>query len=303
MKRLLLAMAILITGTTIFHALRHSTILYQRQAAETRETWMTQTQRLAQARIQLAGVEERVRFPQENLKSQNQMAGPQVADSLLSMTGRTNLSAAQCEQLLAELNFNWNTTGDYLIVSKATLHAVLLNGIRGMKLNSAACDVLAITPDEQARIEAMTQSLGETYKTWAEARLQREEPSGDVVVKYTIPEDAQFSQTLSNQFTNEIFGTLGKERGDLLLNYSASWMTARGMNGGSNDSLTVKRYQVGDETRLNFESRTAGSVISSGGSPYQPFPESFLPIFPNGWSDLAKREGIDLPKEIKQVRN
>jgi hypothetical protein len=40
--------------------------------------------------------------------------------------------------------------------------------------------------------------------------------------------------------------------------------------------------------------------MSTDVSPYQPFAEAFLPLFPNGWPDLAQREGFELPKGFRK---
>ena len=61
--------------------------------------------------------------------------------------------------------------------------------------------------------------------------------------------------------------------------------------------MIVKRSLVGDEQRLEFElrypSRTNGPYSLSDHA----LPGEFLPIFPNGWADVAKREGFELPEE------
>lgn len=300
MKRLLMAMAILAVGTISFGALRHSALQLRQQAADARQTFITQTQLLAQARIRLSEIEERVREQKRNLKEQGEALGPQPSAALLALAGATNLTAAQSEQLLAELGFRWNSTGDYLVVSKDTLRAVDLKAVHDMKLRDAACAVLAVTPDERAGIDAMTQSLGESYKTWAEAHVQRSEPAGDIVANYTLPVDSAFFLSLSNQFTSGVMTALGEERGNLLLSYAQSWMTELGLEGDGASTLTVKRYQGGDESRLNFASEYSGNSISSDVSPYQPFPGAFLPLFPNGWADLAQREGFELPKSFRE---
>jgi hypothetical protein len=36
------------------------------------------------------------------------------------------------------------------------------------------------------------------------------------------------------------------------------------------------------------------------GSPFQQFPEVFRSLFPGGWTDLAQREGFELPKEFNK---
>lgn len=303
MKRLLLAMAILITGTTVFCVNRHSIMEHKRQAVETRVLWMAQTQLLAQARIQLADADERLRLLKQSQESWESMPRPQVSESLVSTINSTHLSAEQAEDLLAELDFNWATTGKYLIVTKDTLRAISLKAMRGMKLDGTPCDVLAITPDEHARIDAMMQSLGDAYKTWAEGRLRREKLGSEDVAAFTLPEDASFSQSFSNQFTSGILSILGKERGELLQSYSDSWLASLGMSGGGDTSFVVKRYQAGNQTRLNYAVRSHGNAFATDVSPEQPFPEAFLPIFPSGWTDLAKREGFDLPKGFNRVGN
>jgi hypothetical protein len=42
------------------------------------------------------------------------------------------------------------------------------------------------------------------------------------------------------------------------------------------------------------------STLSTYVSPHQPFPETFRPLFPGGWVDLAQREGFELPAEFHQ---
>jgi hypothetical protein len=71
-----------------------------------------------------------------------------------------------------------------------------------------------------------------------------------------------------------------------------------GFGGGGDNALTVKRNGAGNEPRLSFELKYSGNIMSTDVSPYQQFPEAFLPLFPNGWADLARREGFELPKSF-----
>ncbi|HZQ45467.1 MAG TPA: hypothetical protein VFC07_00525 [Verrucomicrobiae bacterium] len=301
MKRILPAMLVLMAGTTLFYTLRHSTNALRQEAAEARETLTRQIQLMVQARIQLTNVQEQVRELKGNLRDLKKIGGPQAVDPLLSRTGSTHLSAAQSEQMLTELGFNWKSTGDYLVVSKDTLRAVSLDGIRGMKMNEAAAGVLALTPDERANVDALIQSLGRSYQNWVETHAQRVEPGGKVIAQYTLPADADFSQSLSSQFTEGVLSALGEERGNLLLQYSGSWMQDLGMNEDNATTLTVTRYGSGDNMRLGFTLKSSdGSNMSTDVSPYQPFPQAFLPLFPNGWKDLANREGFSLPKSFQK---
>jgi hypothetical protein len=136
--------------------------------------------------------------------------------------------------------------------------------------------------------------------TWAEGHVQRTEPSGEVVAQYKLPQDAEFCQTLSNSFATAVLSTIGDERGKLLLQYSNHWLQDLGLVAGGDGSLTVRRYGSGAGLRLGLEVKSSGNSMATDVSPHQPFPEAFLPLFPNGWPDLAKREGFELPKEFSK---
>ena len=178
MKRLLVAFGILVAGAGLVGALHVTTFQLERQAAEKRQALVEETQVLAQAKIQLTSVTEQVRELERKLELEQAAAGSRTDDTNAIVPGSAHLSAAQSERLLAEMGFNWGNSNDYLIVSKDTLRAISLDAMRGSKLKNTVCQVLAITPEERAGIEAATQGLMENYKAWAEAHVQREEPSG-----------------------------------------------------------------------------------------------------------------------------
>ena len=48
-----------------------------------------------------------------------------------------------------------------------------------------------------------------------------------------------------------------------------------------------------------FEVRYSRNTMTTDVSPHQNIPPAFLPLFPNGWPDLARREGFELPKEFR----
>jgi hypothetical protein len=300
MKRLLLAFTILAAASSFLCALHLTTIQLKRNVAETGLALASETQLLAQAQIQLKSVTEQVHDLKQKLRLQQQTgAGSSEDDEILS--GQAHLSPAQSERLLAELGFNWASSPDYVIVSKDTLRAISIDAVRAAKLKNPVCQVLAISPEERAGIDAATLGLIESYWTWAQAHVQREEPSGDVVAKYALPADPDFSQSLSNNFANAALTTLGNERGALLLDYARSWMLDLGMGGyGGDNSLTVKRYQSGEQSHLSYELKYSGNIMNNDVSPYLEFPVAFQPLFPNGWPDLARREGFDLPKDFRK---
>jgi hypothetical protein len=297
MKRLLLALVILSGGVSCLGTLHVAAVQLKREVAEKRQALTDETQALAQVKIQLRSVTKQVRELEQRLELEQAAAGsgPDEAEAVLPASA--HLSASQSERLLAELGFNWASSDDYLVVSKDTLRAVSLQGMKGTKLSDAACQVLATTPDERAGIEGVTQGLMDSYEGWAEAHVQREEPSGNVVAKYTLPADPAFSESLSNSFASAVLTGLGTERGELLLDYARSWMLDLGMGStGGENSLTVKRSQSGNEPHLNYELRYSGNLMNNEVySPHQEFPIAFQPLFPNGWPDLAAREGFELP--------
>jgi hypothetical protein len=302
MKKLFLVFVIFAVGTSLFCAFQSTTIQLRNHAAADLENWQAQTQRVAQMRIERESLEEHVQSSTRELNILQHVAmSRSVKDKFIPKVGQ-RLSPAEREKLLSELGFDWNSTGDYLIVSKETLERIGLDGMKGSKLSDVVSEVLAITPGEQAAIDGMTAQLTADYKTWAESHVHRNEPSGDVVASYSLPVDAEFSQTLSNAFVGGVLGTLGNERGNLLLDYSRSWMISLGMeNFGTTPPATmiVKRYPNGDD-RLSLETKQAGNTMRTDVSPWQPFPEAFLPLFPGGWADLAKREGFELPKSFQK---
>ena len=300
MNKHLLAFAVLASGAALSWVLHTSRTGASDAAARARRTRATQTELLFQTRSERIALDERVREMKHELFLKEQIATGSDA-SLLTATA-TNLSPAQSEKLVAELGFNWNSTRDYVVVSKDSLKTVSFSAMKEMKLTDAACSVLAITPEERNAIDVTTEQLGEEYNSWAKAHVHREDPQGDVVAKYSIATDPTFSAGLSNRFTAAVRAAVGSERGDLLRGFSYSWMSELGMFGGHDTTLTLRRYLAGENRGLNMEIRQDQSTMSTEVTPYQPLPAAFQPIFPGGWTELAQREGFDLPKEFSKSR-
>ncbi len=320
MKRALLAIFILATGTFFFCALRKTNADIQQQADAQQAAWQAQTNELARLNFEQVQLRERM---VESKKRLAQLPAPpphdQLMEKVLSAGGLKNLSAAESEKLLAELDFNWNSTGDYLIVSKKSLDGISFDAMKGMKLTSAARETLAIMPSEQAAIEDMTKKLGAAQSDWAKAHVQRTEPGGKVLAQYSLPVDAEFSKSQLASYTNEIYNVLGDRRALWLKNHSLDWMQAVGLLTGPGPSdvssaaiaaafgydykpepttMTLSRSQSGDAAQISFQLQQAGGSMSTVVSPWQPFPEAFRAIFPGGWKDVAEREGFELPKSF-----
>ena len=320
MKRAFLAILILATGTAVFCAFHSAVGKIQRESVLHQAAWQTQTQQLAQLHFEQQNLLDRLGETKQLLAGQIPVpALTAVEEKVISGAVLTNLSATESEQLLAELGFNWNTTGDYIIVSKKSLDGISFDGMKGVKLTAAAIGTLAITPDEQAAIETMTRQLGDARAVWATEHVQRTEPSGDMLAKYTLPADPEFSQSQMAMFTNGIFSVLDGQRGQWLQEHSLQWMMDSGLVTGPDLSkvpaeyqamltlsdhlnqptvLTLKRYPAGNDWGINYDLQQAGNSMNTTVNPWQPVPAAFRAIFPGGWEELAAREGFELPKEF-----
>jgi hypothetical protein len=322
MKRALLAIIILAAGTTVYCALRSATAGARQELAVQRAAWQTQTQQLARLYLEKQQVTERITVNKQLFAALPPLpALQQLEQKVLAGDSLTNLSAAESEQLLAELGFNWNTTGDYLIISKKSLDGISYNGMKGAKLSTAARETLAISPAEQSVIETMTGQLNKERTAWAKDHVQRTEPSGDVLAQYSLPVDEAFSRNQYEVYTNGIFSALGEQRAQWLEDQSQDWMQAAGLYSGPNlskvpkeilDTLPVdayqpqpttmklERYKSGDDWHLNVTLQQGGGTMTTSVNPWQPFPEAFRAIFPGGWKDLAATEGFELPAEFNK---
>ena len=322
MKRALLAIFILAAGTFLICVLRKTNADIRQQAVAQQAAWQAQTNELARLSFEQVQLRERVTESKKLIAAMPALPPrDQLMEKVLSRDGLKNLSAAETEKLLAELGFNWNTSGEFLIVSKKSLDGIDYDAMKGVKLTAAARETLAINPAEQAVIEGMTKQLGEAQAAWAKANVQRAEPSGDMLAQYSLPADNEFSKAQLASYTNGIYNALGGQRALWLQNHSLDWMQAFGLLTGSGPSdvsseaiaaafsfeykpepttMTLSRYQSGDDTHINLELKQAGGSMSTTISPWQPFPEAFRAIFPGGWKDVAEREGFELPKEFNK---
>lgn len=302
MKKFLIVMLILVSGAGLLGSLRFESERLNQKLSATLDSSRAQTTELEAARQQREALQKQVR----QLRDQSLRARTTAASSGESLEAAVNLALAnqplspeQREQLLAALGFNWNTSGDYLIVSKETLRHVGLDGMKGPKLTDAVCGVLAISPSERAAIETTAQQIFADYATWMKANVERREPQDDMICEYKVNLDPAYTQSASNLFTAQIAATLGEERAELFRSYAENWMNSLGMLGAEPATLTINQYNK-NEAQYLYTIKFTHSAMTTEISPWQPFPETFLPLFPNGWEDLARAEGFELPKEFEQ---
>jgi hypothetical protein len=148
----------------------------------------------------------------------------------------------------------------------------------------------------EGAIEASVQRIQTDFRI-GRYHIERSEPKDDVVAQYTLSNDPAMSMSISNNFAAGIFEAVGKERAELIMPSAEFLMNDTGIYG---ETLIVKRYLVGDEQRLEFQLRSPSGIDGPYSLPAHALPSAFLPIFPNGWADVAKREGFELPMEAQE---
>jgi hypothetical protein len=311
MNKILLALTILSAGAGAFHTARQSATRLQREANSIREDWMAQTQLVAAAQMDLAGLNERVR----ELKQPQQQSRP-VTDTALWSALQTNradrLPRPLLDRVREELAFNWKFSPDYIVVSKQAVRDFQMESIRGTNLNhldaaltDAAAAVLALTPEERTQVEAAVERVKTDFKDWALAHVERVEPKDDVVAHYVLPKDRETWRSITNNFTAAVFGALGLERTELILPAAQSWMLELGLYDCYTGPWTmiVTHDLAENEQRLKIQLNQGSRDVTSQDlwlgpkKGLAPFPKAFQILFPNGWADVAEREGFELPED------
>jgi hypothetical protein len=306
MNKILLAFAILGTSAGAFHIARQSTNRLSHEASVAGGAWLTQTQLVAGAQTEQAGLTERIR----ELKQALALSRPAVESALWSalQTNRADqLPQHLRERLWEELGFNWRSSPDYVVVSKQTVRDLQMEAIRSGKLTDAAAIVLALTPGERGQMDAATQRVRTEFNDWVFAHVERSDATNELRVKYISP-DAALRLSVRSNFEAAVFRALRTNRAEFVGPSATSWMNGIGLpDYGYQTSMVIEREAAGNQQRLKAEishfnpgeiMRSPGG-IQSGYLPECKFPDAFRCTFPNGWADVAEREGFELPKESK----
>jgi len=128
-----------------------------------------------------------------------------------------------------------------------------------------------------------------------------------------LPGDPDMVLSISNNFATGVFEALGRERAELILSSPANWNWIRyiGIRAYPTTvpttnltTMIIQRYQAGNEQRLKVQTHMPfgkGPTFDLWRDHSEAmFPKAFLPIFPDGWADVAKREGFELPEKSPQ---
>ncbi len=297
MNRLLLLFFAVCAGAFGFSALRRAAEQQRAVIAATERQSEAVTNGLADAQQVLSALRREVTDKKNRLRESQRH--PQISAHMLRLLegdlSRGNLDA--WAELRQQLGLGWDSSPDYVLVSKRALKQLdyrrLLSGLRA---SDTASDLLALSSTEQLSLRSILDRAREGQ--WL--RMERTEPSGDIVAQYTVPPpDPAFEQSQSNMFVTGIANTLGPERADL---FSANaWREFKSELAPAHaETLTLRRSLVGGEPDLTWEMRR-GSQVSTDPVRYAHYPSQwFLTLFPGGWKTLAEREGFDLPPNFQK---
>jgi hypothetical protein len=202
--------------------------------------------------------------------------------------------------VLRRLGFGWNSSADYVLLSKAALNRIYLQGIdHNGAFTPAACAVLGLTPAERATVEAALKRAEAEHAAWLKTALQRVEPAGDILADYRLPANPKLAQQIEDEGTSLLAETLGPDRAKLVHDYAGAWLHGHATLGATSVRLTIRRRTQGTEPVLWFQQEQEGGNISCYDIGPGSFPDLLRSTFPGGWHDLAQREGFTLPPEFQ----
>jgi hypothetical protein len=216
----------------------------------------------------------------------------------------STVSESLAPKVLAATGYPWaNPTNydqdatNYVLVTKDTLHeiSVAWNDRGSNMLGDWICGLLAITPDEQRQIDSAADTARNNFVQWAKANLQREGPSDDQLVRYTIPASPEIARSLTNELYSGFYKIIGEERSRLLWKYEAYWFEMKaGQFGAVSNSLTIMNRPDDSQSSIWYVYWPQGH---GGPVPQEEMPGTFAAVFPGGWAEIAQREGFELPKK------
>ncbi len=309
MKKILLALTIFSTAGVCLVALSNAASRNQQQLLANQAAGFAQAQQLAEIQSEQVALVAKVGDLKRELRSSAATTSidPDLADFLL--TNDLKFASPEMQnRVLASFGWGGNSSGSYVLVSKAALTDSNLKPLKifpnGEKLTDAVRGVLAITPEEQQSVESAFVEAFDALGDWAKANVQREAASGDMLVRYTIPADPIFSAAVSNRLFSSVGAAIGSERGELMRNfYQVHRIDEDGAIGERTNILSIHRIsgpaELGYRAGWQWE---GSSTINTDPQPIKAnrFPYAFLFVFPGGWEELAQRAGFELPKGFQE---
>jgi len=315
MNRFFLPLIILATGATAFCWSHQIVAGFQRDLSSRQSDALTRTAELAHADAEKSALQARNRQLKIQLAG---VPGGSFNPAGVPLTVPSGaLSAEESEQLLAALGFSWNSSSNYIVVSKHTLSNISLQAVNDGKLTAAALGVLAIAPQEQSQIEDLMSRLQGQYDSWLTTYVQKLPPHTNEVLRYELPPDPEFFSGISSAFVSGAIDILGPERGNLFLDFSTPWMHDHGMTISRPATFDIAivstfvadpmgnvahdyQYEVAEIVNLD---QVGGNSSSRLIRPKEAIPAFIQPLFPGGWAEVAQRGGFALSQHYFPATN
>jgi hypothetical protein len=304
MNKILPALGILGAGGGAFLTVRQAVLRLGQETQVSHAAWQMQTQLLAVTQAEQVRLKDRVRELRQAL-DRNPAPEQNELWSALEANNVGHLQADLREHLLEELGLDWRSAPDFIVVPKEALREFELKPIQENRLADPVAAAFAVTQSERERVEAAIAQAGLDFNDWTVAQTERTEPTNDVVAQYTVAGNETLGLSISNALDAELVGALGQQRAELIRPAVNKWAYETGFYLQESRTLIIRRCLVGDESRLLWQEGRAEWVRGLGAKDFRelapcPFPARFLPVFSNGWADLAEREGFALPKEFQE---
>ena len=159
---------------------------------------------------------ERIRELKASL-AQSQPVAENALWSMLQTNRADNLPPELRERVLEELGFNWQSSPDFIVVTKQTVRDTAKGWmLRRGKLSEVAATILAMTPEERGQVEAVIQRAQADYNDWALAHVERREPKNGNLADYFLPGDPAMEQSIRTNFDAGLLAALGEERAKIM---------------------------------------------------------------------------------------
>lgn len=300
MKRIILALMILLLAGVCFYGLSQRAGHVRRRLVTAQAGLLTQTRRLEEIQADRAALESKVHDLKRALLSTEPVMPVDLAISeIIRTNGLSCLSKEMRQEFLARLGFIWDSSDDYVLVHKAALKGVRPNLLKMERLADVPCAVLAITPEERQQVDAAFAKSWDEFGVWAKTNIYREGRSGDMLVSLTIPGSDEVARRLTNDLSSAIASDIGAERAELLGSFAYDWLRISAANFADvTNTLTVlQRHDDSGRPELLYQQRGRVSGAPSKIDP-EKFPPAWKTVFPGGWAEVAQREGFELP-EVK----
>ena len=298
MKRIILLGFAIASGTLASAVLRHATDIVRVSVSALGEAKSVEENKLAQLKPQQIELRNAVsnQLARTDEIAERTQLDPLLVDWLLG-TNYGRIPEKLIPRLSAALRLQWTNRSDYVLVSKRSLSEISVAYNKGTNmLGDWVCGLLAITPAEQQRIELACAQARERFTAWATANLQRQGPTGDVLVTYVIPASPELANSLTNNLYSAVNSVIGPDRSELLWKYEDWWCRKElGQFAAVTNTLLIERNLGGQPGIWYGEGGHAGLITK------EDLPGTFRNLFPGGWQEIAQKENFEFPTNAQRL--